>query len=75
MFEPTSAPRLGAASGGYLTATVDSVDTDGVTLLITGQTAPTQKKYRRLASASVEAGDRVLCVRTYGTIVVLGKIV
>ena len=75
MFEPANAPSLGAASGGYLTASVDSVDTDGVTLLLTGQTTPTQKKYKRLASASVAAGDRVLCVRTSGTIIVLDKIV
>ena len=58
-----------------ITAQVGSVETDGVTLILPGQTAATRKAYPRLASASVAAGDRVLCVRTSGTIVVLGKIV
>ena len=49
--------------------------TDGVLLILPGQTTPTQKGAKRLASATVAAGDRVLCVRTYGTIVVLDKIV
>jgi hypothetical protein len=57
------------------TATVESVGAEGVTLILPGQTQPTQKGAKRLASASVAAGDMVLCTRDSGTIVVLGKIV
>lgn len=58
-----------------ITATVGSVEADGVTLVLPGQTAATRKSYPRLASATIAQGDRVLCVRTSGTIVVLDKIV
>lgn len=58
-----------------ITATVGSVEEDGVTLVLPGQTTATRKAYPRLASATIARGDRVLCVRTSGTIVVLGKIV
>lgn len=57
------------------TAQVDEVTADGVTLILPGSTQATRKHYHRLASASVASGDRVLCVRDSGTIVVLGKIV
>lgn len=56
-------------------AEVSGIAADGVLLILPGQTTPTQKGAKRLASASVAAGDRVLCVRTSGTIVVLGKLV
>ena len=75
MFEPKNAPREGAASGEWLTATVSGVDEDGVTLLLAGQNAPTQKKYLRLASASIAQGDAVLCLRYSGTIIVFDKLV
>lgn len=57
------------------TAQAVEVTAEGVTLILPGDTQATQKHYRRLASASVAAGDRVLCARDSGTIVVLGKIV
>lgn len=75
MFEATNAPQAGAAAGEYFTAKVSSVDADGVALLLTGQQSPTQKKYLRLASASVAVGDQVLCLRALGTIFVLDKLV
>ena len=56
------------------TATAASVGAEGVTLILPGQTQPTQKAYKRLASANVSAGAQVLCIRTSGTIVVLGPI-
>lgn len=56
------------------TATAASVGAEGVTLILPGQTQPTQKTYKRLASANVSAGAQVLCIRTSGTIVVLGTI-
>ena len=57
------------------TAQAAAVSADGVTLILPNQTQPTSKAYRRLASATITAGDRVLCARDSGTIVVLGKIV
>ena len=57
------------------TATAAEITAEGVTLILPGQTQATRKPYRRLASASVAAGDRVLCARDSGTIVVLDKIV
>ena len=57
------------------TAQAAAVTADGVTLIMPNQTQPTRKAYRRLASATITAGDRVLCARDSGTIVVLGKIV
>lgn len=75
MFEASNAPREGGGGGPYIVATVADVSAEGVALILPGQTSATQKRYKRLASASVGAGDPVLCARVSGTIVVLGKIV
>ena len=75
MFEATNAPREGGGGGPYIVATVADVNAAGVTLILPGQTTATQKRYKRLASATVANGEAVLCVRVSGTIVVLGKIV
>lgn len=75
MLEATNAPRAGAATGEWLTAEVSSVDSDGVHLILAGQTTPTQKGSLRLASAVVAVGDRVLCLRAFGTIIVFDKLV
>lgn len=75
MFEAQRAPREGAATEKLIVATVADVSAAGTSLILPGQTEATQKKYKRLASASVAQGDAVLCVRISGTIVVLGKIV
>jgi len=56
-------------------ATIASVESDGAALILPGTTAPTQKHYKRLASASFVAGDRVFCSRVSGTIIIVGKIV
>jgi hypothetical protein len=56
-------------------ATVASVESDGTTLILPGTTTPTQKHYKRLASASFAAGDRVLCYRVSGSIIIDDKIV
>lgn len=75
MFEASNAPRAGAAGGEWLTAEVSSVDAGGVTLLLAGQSSPTRKGALRLASANIAVGDRVLCVRAFGTIIVFDKLV
>ena len=56
-------------------AVVEEITAEGVTLILPGQTEATHKAYNRLASATVAAGDQVLCARDSGTIMVLGKIV
>lgn len=62
--------------GPLIVAAVGAVSASGTTLILPGQTAATQKKYRRLASAgSLAPGDLALCARVSGTYVILGKIV
>lgn len=75
MFEATRSPQAGAAAGEWLTAEVSSVDSDGVHLILAGQSNPTQKGSLRLASAQIAVGDRVLCLRAFGTIIVFDKLV
>lgn len=75
MFEATRAPQAGAAGGEWITAEVSSIETDGVHLLLAGQSSPTQKGSLRLASANIAVGDRVLCLRAFGTIIVFDTLV
>lgn len=49
------------------------MNADGVSLILPGQTAATQKRYKRLAGATVTPGEQVFCCRDSGTIVVLGQ--
>ena len=56
-------------------ASVKSV-TGGVIVQFDGETSPSTKTYKRLASYSSPAvNDRVLLVRISGTYIILGKIV
>lgn len=55
-------------------ATVGAVTASGVTLIFDGQTTPTAKSYKRLASYSPSAGQRVLVAKLSGSYVVLGAI-
>lgn len=75
MLEAARSTQAGAAGGEWLTAEVSSIDADGLHLILAGQTSPTQKGSLRLASAVVAVGDRVLCLRAFGTIIVLDKLV
>jgi hypothetical protein len=54
---------------------VADVNASGATLILPDMTTPTNARHKRLASANIAAGDRVLCVKTSGTIVILDKIV
>ena len=56
-------------------AQVANIGADGIHLLTAGATTPTAKGYKRLASASVAAGDMVLVCEVSGTRVILDKIV
>ena len=75
MFEASRAPQAGASGGEWITAEVSSIESDGVHLLLAGQSSPTQKGSLRLASAAVAVGDRVLCLRAFGTIIVFDKLI
>lgn len=55
-------------------ATIGAVTSSGVTLIFDGQTTATAKSYKRLASYSPSAGDRVLVAKMSGSYVALGKI-
>lgn len=55
-------------------ATVASVEADGVTLIVDGETAASQMVCVCLASYTPTAGDRVLFQRVGGTMLVLGKV-
>jgi len=56
-------------------ATIGTVSSSGVTLIFDGQTTETAKSYKRLASYSPSAGQRVLVAKLSGSYVVLGRIV
>lgn len=59
----------------YKLATVTSTS-GGVSVQFDGETTPSAKKYKRLASYSNPAvNDRVLLVKVGGSYVILGKIV
>lgn len=62
-------------NGQVFTAKAATVTADGISLILPGQSAATQKHYRRLATGGiVAAGDMVLCVKTSGTYVVIGAV-
>lgn len=58
----------------FYLATVGSYTTAGATLIFDGQTTATTKRYKRLASYTPAAGDRVLVAKISGSYVILGKI-
>jgi hypothetical protein len=59
----------------YKLGTVTSTS-GGISVQFDGETAPSTKKYKRLASYSSPAvSDRVLLVKAGGTYVILGKII
>ena len=62
------------SNSNFVTATVETVDAGGVTLILPGSSTATQKKYPRLDSETLTAGDRVLCAQDSGCWVVLGKL-
>lgn len=56
-------------------ATVGSVNSSGVTLIIPPATTATEKRYKRLITGgSLAAGNMVLVAKISGTYVVLGKV-
>lgn len=55
-------------------ATVKSVNSAGVTVILDGETTATSQRFTRLESAAIVAGDRVLLAAVSGSYVVLGKI-
>jgi hypothetical protein len=58
----------------YKLGTVTSIS-GGISVQFDGETAPSSKKYKRLASYSPTVNDRVLLVNVGGTYIIVGKIV
>ena len=58
----------------YKLATVTSTS-GGVSVQFDGETTPSAKKYKRLASYSPTVNDRVLLIKAGGTYVIIGKVV
>ena len=57
-----------------IVATVGSVTSSGISLIIPPATTASEKLYKRLGTGgSISAGDMVLCAKIDGTYVVLGK--
>lgn len=66
---------MGSGSPGEIfLATAGAINEVGVSLVLAGQTAPTKKFYKSLASARISTGDPVICTRISGTIIILGKL-
>ena len=62
-------------NGQVFTAKAAEVTEAGVSLILPGQSAATQKYYRQVAiGGSVAAGDMVLVVKVSGTYVVIGAV-
>lgn len=59
----------------FVTAIVNTVDSQGCTVTFAGESISTQKKYKRLESANVVPNDRVLMIRIGATFLVIGKII
>ena len=67
--------RLPREQAAALTlAKAAAVSEAGVTLILPGQTAATQKAYRRLKGSDIQAGDMVVAAKISGTWVVLDAI-
>lgn len=62
-------------NGQVFVAKAAEVTAEGVSLILPGQSAATQKYYRRVAiGGTVSAGDLVLVARTSGTYVIIGAV-
>lgn len=57
-----------------LATVVNFSATSGSTLLFDGESEATTKRYKRLYSANLSAGYRVLCAKVSGTYVILGRV-
>lgn len=58
-----------------LLATVGDYDSStGTTLIFDGTDTATTKRYKRVGSASLSAGNRVLVAKISGTYLILGRI-
>ena len=63
------------AAAELLLATVSNYNSStGTTLIIDGTDTPTTKRYKRVGSASLTAGSRVLVAKISGTYLILGRI-
>ena len=59
----------------FFRATIDEIDSEGISLSINGGLEKLQKKYKYLETGAIlQPGDSVLVVKMTGTYVVLGRI-
>lgn len=65
--EPRRTELLLATVGNYNSST-------GTTLIFDGEDTATTKRYKRVGSASLTAGSRVLVAKISGTYLILGRI-
>ena len=65
--QPGRAELLLATVGNYNSST-------GTTLIFDGTDTATTKRYKRVGSASLSAGSRVLVAKISGTYLILGRI-
>lgn len=65
--QPGRAELLLATVGNYNSST-------GTTLIFDGADTATTKRYKRVGSASLSAGSRVLVAKISGTYLILGRI-
>lgn len=65
--QPGRAELLLATVGNYNSST-------GTTLIFDGADTATTKRYKRVGSASLSAGNRVLVAKISGTYLILGRI-
>lgn len=71
--EQTAGAQLGRTE--LLLATVDNYNSStGTTLIFDGADTATTKRYKRVGSASLTAGSRVLVAKISGTYLILGRI-
>lgn len=57
----------------FVLATVNTIVSGKVTLLIGAETTDTGQQYEKLSSYTPTVNDRVLCAKMANTLVVLGK--
>lgn len=77
MSDIISSPKAGEGGGSveFCIATVDNYNsTTGTTLIFPGSSTPSTKRYHRVGSGSLSAGQRALCIKISGTWLIIGRI-
>lgn len=67
-------PHFEEDCNGMIFAKIGEIGARGVSLVLPGETRPTEKFYNYLDSYSPVVGDRVAVIKTGGTFLVIGKL-